>query len=296
MIYEEPHHLLSGDRYLLIEFGNEMNIDLNFKALGLTEEIRKNKVQGVIETVPSFASILVHYEPAVIDQRKLIAALDEFIAGLKSIENLELPSRLIELPVAYSDRWTRECVEWYCKNIKEIPPNPEFVAELNGLKSVKELVKHHSTPQYWVAAIGFWPGLPFLMSLDPRYFLTVPKYNPPRTWTPQGTVAVGGGCTGIYPVNTPGGYQLLGRTPVRIYDGPQKHPAFKESSVLLRTGDRVKFAPIPEEDFEEIEQSVNEGRYRHNIVTYELFSVGRYNEFLHEARKEMAAEEVKANA
>lgn len=296
MIYEEPRYLLSGDRYLLIEFGDEMNMDLNFKALGLEEEIRKNRVKGVIETVPSFATLLVHYEPAVINGKNLIATLAEYIGGLKSIENLELPSRLVEIPVVYADRWTRECVEAYSRTIKPIPPNPEFVAEENGLKSVKELIYYHSTPQYWVAAIGFWPGLPFMMSLDPRYTLTVPKYNPPRTWTPQGTVGIGGACTAIYPVNTPGGYQLLGRTPVLIYDGPQKHPAFKESSVLLRTGDRLKFLPIPEEDFEDIEEAVNSGSYHYNIVNYELFSVGRYNEFLQEARKEMAAKEVKANA
>lgn len=292
MIYDEPRYLLCGDRYLLIEFGNESNIDLNFKALGVEEAITQNKLAGVIETVPAFASILVHYEPAIIHHQNLIDTLDAYIADLKSMHDLELPSRLIEVPVAYADRWTRECVEDYCRTIAEIPSNPEFVAQENGLKDVKDLIRHHSTTQYWVASLGFWPGLPILMNLDPRSFLTVPKYNPPRTSTPQGTIGVGGACTCIYPVNTPGGYQLIGRTPVRIYDGPQKHPAFKESSCLFRPGDRVKFLPISEEDFVEIEEAVNDGSYHYNIITYELFSVGKHQEFMEEARREMAAKEV----
>ena len=87
----------------------------------------------------------------------------------------------------------------------------QFVAELNGLKDVHQFVRVHSGTEYWVASLGFWPGLPFMMALDPRCVITAPKYNPPRTWTPQGTVGMGGASTAIYPVATPGGYQIFAR-------------------------------------------------------------------------------------
>ncbi|MHB0981268.1 MAG: 5-oxoprolinase subunit B family protein [Thermoleophilia bacterium] len=287
MIFEEPRYLYSGDRYLLLEFGDEMNLDLNFKALGLAETVANEPIPGVVETVPSFATLLVHYEPEETDFASLKAALAERVASLGPTADITLPSRLVELPCCYDDPWTKAAVDDYRKKIKLIEPNPEATVRLNGLRDVRELIKVHSTPQYWVAAVGFWPGLPFMMSLDPRYVLTVPKYNPPRTWTPQGTVGMGGSCTAIYPVNTPGGYQIFGRTPVPIWDGAQKFAPFAKSPVLLKPGDRVKFVPIDAREFIEIEQEVAAGTYTYNIVDYELFAVARYTNFFSQAKKDV---------
>lgn len=287
MIFEEPRYLRSGDRYLLIEFGDEMNLELNFTAMGLAEAVASDSLKGVIETVPSFATLLVHFDPDQTTFGALKSGLEEQVASLGPTADLTLPSRLVELPCCYADPWTKAAVDDYRRKIKDIEPNPEATARLNGLRDVRELVKVHSTPQYWVAAVGFWPGLPFMMSLDPRYVLTVPKYNPPRTWTPEGTVGMGGSCTAIYPVNTPGGYQIFGRTPVPVWDGPQKFPPFKESPVLLKPGDRVKFVPIDAREFIEIENEVAAGTYTYNIVDYELFSVSRYTSFFDEAKKEV---------
>lgn len=285
MIFDEPRYLRSGDCYLLLEFGDEMNLELNFKALGLAETVADDAIPGVIETVPSFATLLVHFDPDETTFDRLKDALVERVASLGSTADITLPSRLIELPCCYADPWTKAAVDDYRKKIKDIEPNPEATARLNGLRDVRELIKVHSTPQYWVAAVGFWPGLPFMMSLDPRYVLTVPKYNPPRTWTPEGTVGMGGSCTAIYPVNTPGGYQIFGRTPVPIWDGSQKYPPFAESPVLLKPGDRVKFIPIDAREFIEIENEVAAGTYVYNVLDYELFSVIRYTAFYNEAKK-----------
>jgi allophanate hydrolase subunit 1 len=146
-------------------------------------------------------------------------------------------------------------------------------------------VRVHSGTEYWVAALGFWPGLPFMMALDPRCVLTAPKYNPPRTWTPQGTVGMGGASTAIYPVATPGGYQIFGRIPVPIWDTEKRFPEFSRSICLFRPGDRVKFVPVSVEEFEHVEAQVKDGSYVYNVVDYQRFSVRNYQKWVKSLNK-----------
>ena len=150
------------------------------------------------------------------------------------------------------------------------------MARINGLDDRNQLVRVHSGTEYWVASLGFWPGLPFLQPLDPRSIMTAPKYNPPRTWTPQGSIGMGGAASGIYPVATPGGYQLFGRIPVPIWDPEKSFEAFQGNIVLFRPGDRIKFIPCTKEEFEAIESRVKNGTYVYNIVDYQNFSVKSY--------------------
>jgi urea carboxylase len=276
MIYQEPKFLPGGDRYMLIEFGNEMNLELNFLGQGLATAIEEQKTKGVIETAPCFASTLVHYEPDEVTFDELKAEMTDLIGSLGPSEDIELDSRLFLFPTVYLDPWTKACVEDYCAKITKKPPDPEFVAELNGLADVQQLVRVHSGTEYWVASLGFWPGLPFMMPLDPRCRLTAPKYNPPRTWTPQGTVGMGGASTAIYPVATPGGYQIFARIPVPIWDTKNRFEAFEGKICLFRPGDRVRFVPVSVEEFEEVERRVADGTYVYNLVEYQRFSVRNY--------------------
>ncbi len=276
MIYPEPRFLPAGDRFVLIEFGNEMNLELNFMAQGLATEIAEQRTNGVIETAPCFASLLVHYDPDQISFRDLGKEMKALIRSLGPSDELVLDSRLFYLPTMYRDPWTRACVEDYCNKIVKKEIDPDFVARINGLADAEQLVRVHSGTEYWVASLGFWPGLPFMMALDPRCVITAPKYNPPRTWTPQGTVGMGGASTAIYPVATPGGYQIFARTPVPIWDTEKRFPVFHDSVVLFRAGDRVKFVPIGKEEFEFIEAKVKERTYIYNVVEYQKFSVRNY--------------------
>jgi allophanate hydrolase subunit 1 len=118
------------------------------------------------------------------------------------------------------------------------------------------------------------------MALDPRCFLTAPKYNPPRTWTPQGTVGMGGASTAIYPVATPGGYQIFARIPVPIWDTEKRFPEFEASICLFRPGDRVKFVPVGVAEFEAVEAQVKDGSYVYNVVEYQRFSVRNYKKWV----------------
>jgi len=258
-----------------------MNLELNFMAQGLASAIAEDGVKGVVETAPCFASLLVHYEPDAIAFADLKRTLTRLVDSLGPAEDIELDSRLFYLPAVYRDPWTRACVDDYRAKIKpDKEPDPEFVARINGLADAEQLVRVHSGTEYWVAALGFWPGLPFMMALDPRSVITAPKYNPPRTWTPQGTIGMGGASTAIYPVATPGGYQIFARTPVPIWDTERRFPEFSDSICLFRAGDRVKFVPITVEEFAAYEAQVKEGRYVYTVNAYQRFSVRNYKRWL----------------
>jgi urea carboxylase len=276
MIYSEPRYLPGGDRYMLVEFGNEMNLELNFMAQGLAAAIVEARIAGIIETAPCFASMLVHYEPELIGFDDLRSELSKLVAGLGPSDALELESRLFYLPAVYLDPWTRACVEDYQAKISPETADWDLMVELNGLRDTDDFVRVHSGTEYWVASLGFWPGLPFMMALDPRAKMTAPKYNPPRTWTPGGAIGLGGASTAIYPEQLPGGYQIFARTPVPIWDRAQRFEAFAGSICLFRPGDRVRFVPCSVEEFEAIEREVADGTYQYNMVGYGKFSVALY--------------------
>ena len=280
MIYDEPKFLPGGDRYMLIEFGNEMNLGLNFTAQGLAGAFAADRTKGVVETAPCFASMLVHYEPAEISFADLRRETLRLTESLGPSDDLVLDSRLFCFPTVYLDPWTKECVADYIAKIAKKTPDPEFVAELNGLSDTRQLVRVHSGTEYWVSALGFWPGLPFMMPLDPRCKLVAPKYNPPRTWTPKGAVGMGGASTAIYPEHLPGGYQVFGRIPVPIWDTKRSFPVFENSICLFQPGDRVRFVPCGVEEFEEIERQVAAGTYEYNLVEYQKFSVANHKKWV----------------
>ena len=279
-IYDTPKFLPAGDKYMLIEFGNVMNLELNFTAQNLAKAIKDHKVKGVYETSPCFASMLVHYEPEEIKFNDLKNELKSLVDSLGPSDDIEINSRIFSFPTVYLDKWTKECVEDYSNKIAKKKPDPELITELNNLESTEQFVRVHSGTEYWVSAIGFWPGLPFMMALDPRCKLTVPKYNPPRTWTPKGTVGMGGASTSIYPDKLPGGYQIFGIIPVPIWDTKKSFPVFENNICLFQPGDRVKFIPTTYEEFDHVSKKVEDGTYDYNIIEYQKFSVKNYKKWL----------------
>lgn len=277
MVYDTPKCSPGGDRFMLIEFGDELTLELNFFSQSLARATAEEKIAGVVETAPCFSSLLIHYEPDDIGfadlQREMLRLAKTIAAG----GDVEVDSRLLYLPAVYLDPWTAAAMAEYREKINpDKDPDPQFIADLNGLEDVDQFVRVHSGTEYWCAALGFWPGTPFLMPLDPRCKLTAPKYNPPRTFTPRGTIGMGGGSTAIYPVDGPGGYQIFARTPVPIWDARQRIEQFKSQLWLLQPTDRIKFVPCSVEEFEEIERKVEEGTYVMNIAGYQRVSLNRY--------------------
>jgi urea carboxylase len=282
MIYDQPRCAPGGDRIIEVELGDEMSFDLNFLVHTLCRRIREGKLKGVVELIPELASLQISYDPDEILYDDLVKEVAALHASLGDLSTQELSSRIYYVPVLYFDPWTRECVDDYRAKLADKVPDPDLLVQMNGLADRAHLRRLHSATEYWVAALGFWPGLCSLMPLDPRSRLTAPKYNPPRTWTPKGTVGIGGAISCIYPDRTPGGYQIFARTPMPSWDRMQRLKAFRNSPALFKAGDRVRFLPVEREEYDEIAARVEDGTYEHCYADYQRFSIRAYHEWLRE--------------
>jgi allophanate hydrolase subunit 1 len=284
----------AGDRAILVEYGEmEFDLALNFFVLAVDDALRERPVEGLIETAPGFRSILVSYEPPQLATRDLLDHLHVVHDELPAEREIEIPSRLIHLPVAFDDSETRKAVERYLHSIRKDAPNAaggnniDYVVRYNGFSDREQLYESVLATEHWTAFIGFFPGLPFKFPLDPRHVVVAPKYNPTRTWTPEGALGLGGPCYAIYPVESAGGYQLIGRT-LPIYDIQARNAVFRENPLLLRAGDRVQFHRVTEEELLGLWEDVRADRYRYRIEDG-TFDVGEHLEDT-EAMKDEAEE------
>jgi KipI family sensor histidine kinase inhibitor len=257
MRYERAVFKPLGDLYLGVEFGDELALALNFKVIALNTALGASPIPGVTETIPTNRSLGIVYDPFTISRARLEARLREIEAGMGEVE--EVPSRHLTIPIWYNDPWSDECAKAH-----GAPNNLEFLAEINK-RTVEEVIKTHCGTDWWVSAVGFTPACFQAMPLGRAVALTAPKYLRPRTWTPERILCIAGQLTSFYPVRSPGGYQLLGRTPVELYDPLQRNPAFTDGPVLPRVGDRHTYAPIDEATYWEIRRQVEEGAYEYQI-------------------------------
>ncbi len=262
---------LAGDRARLVEYGEmEFDLALSFFVLAVDDVVRTRALDGLVETAPGFRSILVTYEPHEVEVGELISNLSDVRQGLDLSGGMRIPSRLVHLPIAFDDAETRRAVERYTHGIRADAPNTEggnnidYVVAYNGLPDREALYRSVLQSEHLNAFIGFFPGLPFLFPLDPRHAVIAPKYNPTRTWTPAGAVGLGGPCWAIYPVESAGGYQLVGRT-LPVYDLARRNRAFAESGLLMRAGDRVAFHRVSEPELLDLWEDVYADRYRYEI-------------------------------
>ncbi len=276
MLHENLHFSPGGDCAIEVELGDGMDFTLNFTVHRLVAALREAGIAAIEDIIPELASFQVNYDPDRISYEDLTHEIAAIYARIGSDVSGSLPSRLVTLPVCYFDDQTTACIADYRKTYPDKVPDPALLCALNGLPDRAALARRHSGTEYWVAALGFWPGLCSLLPLRPGARITAPKYNPPRTWTPKGAIGIGGALCCVYPDRTPGGYQLIGRCPAPIYDGTQRLPAFRDSLALLRAGDRVRFRPVTAEECAWIDAEVEAGHYEHDVVEYQVFSVDRY--------------------
>jgi urea carboxylase len=283
----------AGERAVLVEYG-EMDLDLtlNFFVLAVDKMLSERLRRGLTETAPGFRSILVSYDPLELAADDLLAHLQAVHEDLPAEREMELPSRLIRLPIAFDDSQSRAAVRRYIDSIRPDAPNCEggtnidYIVRYNGLPGREELFESVLATEHWTAFIGFFPGLPFMFPVDPRYTVVVPKYNPTRTWTAEGTVGLGGPCYAIYPVESPGGYQIFGRT-LPVYDLQGRNRVFRENPLLLRPGDRVRFHRVGEQELVKLFEDVRADRYSYEIEE-QPFDVGAYLDAAGRLREESA--------
>jgi urea carboxylase len=257
VLYEPPIHRPLGDLYMCVEFGDELAIEQNFLVIALDIALREEAVTGVHETIPTHRSLGIVYDPAVLPFDGLSAVLRELEPRTTHLR--EIPSRVVSIPVWYDDPWSVECAAAH-----GLGSNLAYLAELNGL-TVEEAIAWHTGTLHWVAAVGFQPATFQAVPLDRSKALTAPKYKSPRTWTPDRTLCIAGQITSFYPVESPGGYQLLGRLPANLYDPEQRNPDFADGPVLPRVGDRHRYVSIGEEEYERIRVAVEAGTHAFEI-------------------------------
>ena len=257
MFYDRPVYRPLGDLFVDVEFGDELHLALNFMALGLDLSLRERPIAGVTETVPSNRALMVAYDSAIVRQAALIDALRE--REVEATKLRRLPSRVVTIPIWYDDPWSDECAQAH-----GVPNNLALLAEINGT-SVAEVIAAHSRTEWWVTAVGFQPGCFQALPLDPAFAISAPKYARPRQTTPERVLCLAGKITSFYPVRSPGGYQLLGRTPIDLYDHHQRNEVFRESPVLPIAGERHRYIPIDERAYVAIREQVERGDYRYQI-------------------------------
>ena len=223
---EQPRFLLTGDTSLSVEFGNEISESINrrIRAFGLALEAAA--IPGVTELVPTYRSMMIHYDPEVIGYEALKARLTAVLGGLDQVALP--PSQVLEIPVLYGG---------------EAGPDLAFVAEHAGL-TPEEVIARHTRPEYLIYMLGFTPGFTYLGGLDER--LNTPRLAQPRVSIPAGSVGIAGSQTGVYPIASPGGWQLIGRTPVRMYDPHRAVP------ILPKAGQYIHFYPIDQAEYDRI--------------------------------------------
>lgn len=271
----------AGDSALLVEYGEmDFDLSLSFFALALDMALGEQPIDGMIETAPGFRSMLVSYDPLRVSTSDLVDHLLGVYGDMPAQGEIEMPSRLIKLPIAFDDSQSSAAVERYVHSIRADAPNCEgannidYIVRYNGLTGREELYEHVLATEHWTAFIGFFPGLPFMFPIDPLHVLVVPKYNPTRTWTAEGAVGIGGPCFAIYPVQSPGGYQLFGRS-LPVYDLQARNSAFREDPLLLRPSDRVRFYRVTEDELMSLWEDVRADRFKYEISN-ESFDVGEH--------------------
>lgn len=266
----ESRYDYGGDEYIFVGFDIEMSLEANFKVLSVCQEIERQQISGVIEVIPAITSYLVHFEPEEIHPQMLIRQLRDLEHKAEHIKSLS--SRLVDIPVLYDDPWTRECAKRFGDRHQDPSvTNLEYLMRINGFTSKEEFIAAHSSTPYWIVAIGFVPGTaPGYQMVRREHAMQAPKYLRPRTDTPERAVSHGGVFLAIYPVRGPGGYQLIGMTPVPIYDPTGSLIDLREKYILGEAGDRWKLRPIDMDEFEAIRAQVEASTYRYRIVKQEF--------------------------
>jgi urea carboxylase len=275
----------AGDDYLLIEIGPpELDIRLRARVHALMLELERRAVPGILDLTPGIRSLQVHYDPRRLDRESLLGLLQGLEPSLADLSDLEVPSRIVHLPLSWDDPSTRLAIEKYATSVRRdapwCPSNIEFIRRINGLDSIEDVRRIVHEASYLVLGLGdVYLGAPVATPLDPRHRLVTTKYNPARTWTPENAVGIGGAYLCIYGMEGPGGYQFVGRT-LQMWNRWRQTDAFRDGKPwLLRFFDQIRFFPVSAAELEAIRNDFPLGRYPLRIEETS-FSLRDYEAFL----------------
>jgi len=225
-MYAKPRFLLTGDKGLLAEFGATINPEINRKVRQIFLSLEKMPIDGITEIIPTYRSILIFYDPFRTDPERL---KKEVLDCENKLGKWEIPPpETVEIPVVYGE---------------DFGPDLEFVAQYNNL-TPEEVIWIHTSGTYLIYMIGFTPGFPFLGGLSEKIF--TPRLENPRQLVPAGSVGIANNQTGIYPIDSPGGWRLIGKTPIKLYNPTSSSP------ILLKAGNYLKFTRIFRKEFQRL--------------------------------------------
>jgi inhibitor of KinA len=231
----EPRYLVAGDSALVVEFGDAIDPAINRRVRELLLSIDRAGIDGICDLVPSYRSLLVLYDPLRTTFEDLRGRLGDL--QVHAADRPVPPPRVVEIPTAYGG---------------VSGPDLPFVARHNGLTE-HEVVAIHAATDYLVYMMGFSPGFTYLGGMSER--IAAPRLETPRTAIPAGSVGIAQQQTGIYPVESPGGWRLIGRTPVSLFD-PSRTPP-----VIVDAGDYIRFVPVAPDEYSAIEDGIRQGTW-----------------------------------
>ncbi|MCG1021158.1 5-oxoprolinase subunit PxpB [Sutcliffiella horikoshii] len=231
-----------GDTGIQVLFGSDISEKTNYQIRLIADTLRKQEVEGIIEWVPAYTTLTIFYQPDKIIYKDLCKKLEDILDQLQR-EEVQSNSTVYEIPVLYGG---------------EVGPDLSEVASCNGLTE-DEVVAIHSAQSYLIYMMGFVPGFPYLggMAKD----IATPRRENPRVKIEAGSVGIAGEQTGVYPLETPGGWQIIGKTPVKLYDPDREEP------ILLSAGDYIRFVPVGQKEYEKIEEAIKLDKYK--VKSYE---------------------------
>lgn len=294
----------AGDKNLLVEYG-ELMLDLNlrFRVHALMQWLERKHalelIHGIIDLTPGIRSLQVHYDSLVLSVTALLDILQQAELELPPTETMEVPTRIVHLPLSWEDPSIQLAVSKYAQSVRKdapwcdmngTPNNTEFIRRVNGLESVEQVKNIVFNASYLTLGLGdVYLGAPVATPLDPRHRLVTTKYNPARTWTPENAVGIGGAYMCIYGMESPGGYQLVGRTlPIwnrwgqfklqeQIQLGAQTQA--DKAPWLLRFFDQIRFYPVSPDELLQMRADFLQGKASIKVA-HETFKLKDYNQFL----------------
>ncbi len=284
----------AGDKNLLVEYG-ELALDLTLRfrvhalMLWLQNQQSQHSIQGIIDLTPGIRSLQVHYDSLVLPVDKLIAILQQAEQALPPTESMQVPTRIMHLPLSWEDPTIQQAVLKYAQSVRKnapwcslepAPNNTEFIRRINGLDSVSQVKDIVFNASYLTLGLGdVYLGAPVATPLDPRHRLVTTKYNPARTWTPENAVGIGGAYMCIYGMEGPGGYQLVGRT-LPIWNRWNATADFAaDAPWLLRLFDQIRYYPVTADELMQLRADFLHGKFQLQIEET-TFKLSEYQQFL----------------
>lgn len=284
----------AGDGYILLEYGdNVLDLALRLRIHLLMQSLRQDVIPGVEELAPGVRSLQIRYDSRVLGQADLLTRLLAREQALGDVSQLKVPTRTVYLPMAFEDSATLGAVERYQQTVRSsapwLPNNVDFIQRINGLSTREQVRDIIFDASYLILGLGdVYLGAPCAVPIDPRHRLLSSKYNPARTHTAEGTVGIGGMYMCIYGMDSPGGYQLVGRT-LPIWNKFLKNPQFTAGEPwLLHFFDQVRFYPVSEQELDEQREAFREGRAQIRIEDSE-FDFAEYSRFLVDNAEDISA-------